>query len=205
MPVLVQNAHLAAVFLAEWHESQKVHRCREEVWDGVTVILPYLDLDHQEISGFFSAIFMNWFVLNKACHVNLSPNISDREKGWMKNYRNPDTAYYSDQCAAKNCGTHWCGGPDFLLEVVSPDDLCREKLPFYAAVGTREVLILDREPWKLELYQLRRGKLWLAGESRPGEKALASGVVPLTFALRKGKPRPTVHIGHTGTGKTWSI
>ena len=205
MPVLVQNRDLAASVLSRWHDVREQGHRREEVWEGVTVIMPEANVEHQDVGGFFNTVFSLLFALTKRGHVNATPNISDREKGWMENYRNPDMAYFSNECAAKNCDTHWCGGPDFLLEVVSPDDLCREKLPFYAAVGTREVLILDREPWKLELYQLRRGKLRLAGESRPGDKALASGVVPLTFALRKGKPRPTVHIGHTGTGETWSI
>ena len=205
MPVLVQNAHLAASVLASWHEAREDGHRREEVWDGVTVIMPEANLQHQVFTSFFIGFFVTLFVKTRLGEVYNTPNISDRVDGWRNNYRVPDMAYAAKTCTAKDCDTHLCGGPDFLLEVVSPDDLCREKLPFYAAVGTREVLILDREPWKLELYQLRRGKLKLAGESRPGDKALASGVVPLTFALQKGKPRPSVHIVHTETEEDWSI
>jgi Uma2 family endonuclease len=52
---------------------------------------------------------------------------------------------------AKDCGTHWCSGPDFVVEIRSPSEDPRDKLDFYAAVGTREVLVIDRDPWALEL------------------------------------------------------
>ena len=83
--------------------------------------------------------------------------MSDREEGWKENYRIPDMVFYSESNPAKACVTHLCGGPDFALEVVSPGDRSREKLGFYASVGTREVLLLDRKPWSLELFRLVGG------------------------------------------------
>ncbi len=108
--------------------------------------------------------------------------------------------------AAENHDTHWVGGPDFVVEILSPDDLGRDKLPFYAAVGTKEVLIIDRDPWRLELYQLKRGKLKLVGTAEPDDGgALASKVLPVTFALVAGKDRPTIRVRHTQTGQEWPI
>jgi hypothetical protein len=115
-------------------------------------------------------------------------------------------ALFTPKCAAEDYGPFWYGGPDFLLEVVSPDDMSRDKLPFYEEIRTGEVLIVDRDPWQLELYQLRRGKLRLAGSVRPGDgKSLASGVVPLTFALVRGRPRPKIRISHTESEQEWTF
>ena len=36
---------------------------------------------------------------------------------------------------AKNCRTHWLGGPDFAVEIVSEDDRTRDKIPFYSESG----------------------------------------------------------------------
>ncbi len=86
--------------------------------------------------------------------------------------------------------SHWFGGPDFAAEVLSRRDRSREKLGFYAAVGVRELLLVDRNPWKLELYR-REGDRWtlvgtfdLEGEARP----LRSEVLPAAFRLVAGRP-----------------
>jgi Uma2 family endonuclease len=182
------------------------NRMLDEVWDGVTYIMTDPNNEHHDVAGFFLTVFNVLFGLGKPNRVEGTPNISDRVRGWTKNFRNPDFAYFPVDSAAVDCGTHWCGGPDFLLEIVSPDDMSRDKLPFYASVGTREVLILDRDPWQLELYQLRRGKLHLAATAKPGDgKALASNIVPLTFALVRGKPRPKIRIAHTESDQQWTF
>ena len=79
------------------------------------------------------------------------------------------------------------------------------KLEFYAEVGTRELLIVDREPWSLELFQLKRGRLQSAGNLvLPRAAVLTSCVLPLTFQLQKSRPRPIIQMVHTGTGQTWT-
>jgi Uma2 family endonuclease len=168
--------------------------------------MPEPNNEHQDIAMFFGTVFNMLFGLGKPNRVEGSPNISDRVGDWTENFRNPDMAFFSADCPAEDHGSFWLGGPDFLLEIVSPDDMSRDKLTFYAAVGTREVLVLDRDPWRLELYQLRRGRLRPAGTARPGDgQALASHVVPLTFTLVRGRPRPKVRITHAETGEVWTF
>jgi hypothetical protein len=132
-------------------------------------------------------------------------NVSDRDQDWLTNYREPDAVVYRAGNAAVDRNTHWIGGPDLAVEVISPGDKSRDKLDFYAKVNTREVLIVDRDPWALELYQLASGVLQPAGRLDLANPAvLASGMLPLTFQLRVGTPRPTILVTHTATGQTWT-
>jgi hypothetical protein len=114
-------------------------------------------------------------------------------------------ALFSAHGPARDRGTYWHGGPIVALEVVSPDDRSREKLDFYAKIGTREVLIIDRDPIQIELFQLRRGELVSAGIIKPGDgKSLASGVVPFKYQLIRSRPRPKFKIIHAETGQEWA-
>ena len=86
---------------------------------------------------------------------------------------------------------------------MSPGEDPHAKLDFYAAVGTREVLIVDRYPWALELFQLRNGRLESAGRSDVANPtSLASGVLPLSFRLVPDPKRPRIELTH-GDGRTW--
>jgi hypothetical protein len=123
---------------------------------------------------------------------------------WTKNYRVPDTMLFLAANPSQCCGTHYVGGPDVALEVISRDDRSRDKLDFYASIGTREVIVVDRDPWQMELYQLADGRMKLAGTSWPkGGHPLRSSVGPLSFELIPGDPRPRVKIVHTVTGQEW--
>lgn len=202
MPVVVLDPDLAAKVLAD--ADRAVNPRPQEVWDGVTFIMPDPNLEHQGIALFFYGVFWTIFGGNSDYRVFPGVNVSDRTEGWTENYRSPDLAVYRAENPAMPYENHWHGGPDLALEIVSPDDHSRDKLDFYARVGTREVLILDRDPWRFELYHLRRGRMRLRGTVRPGDgEALASGVIPLAFQLVRGRPRPKVKIVHTGTGQEW--
>ena len=66
-------------------------------------------------------------------------------------------------------------------------------------------MIVDRDPWQLELYRLRRRKLAPVGTStRKAGEPLASKVLPLTFRLVAGKTRPTIEVVHHD-GRRWAI
>ena len=106
---------------------------------------------------------------------------------------------------AENRETHWFGGPNFAVEIVSPLDRTREKLVFYAKVNTRELLIVDRDPWLLELFRLADGKLISAGISTiENGEAIASDVVPLSLKLVAGTSRPQIEIRHNDGEQSWT-
>ena len=169
------------------------------------MIMPLPNMEHQRIVGFFMRVFYQIFELDGPVLCLPGANVSDRIQGWDKNYREPDVIVVLEGGQAKECDTHLVGGPDFLVEVISPDDRSREKLPFYAKLGSREVLLIDRDPWQLELYQLKRGKLRLVGTAKPGDETkLTSVVLPFSFELLEGKSRPKIRIRHTEREWAWT-
>ncbi len=50
---------------------------------------------------------------------------------------------------------HFDGAPTVVVEIQSPGDEAREKLPFYAAIGTPEVWIIDRDSKSAEVLILK--------------------------------------------------
>lgn len=203
MSVLILDPDLAREFREE-RETRQLDRW-DEVWDGVLVVPAVPNNEHQRLVQRLSSPLSAVIDRDGGDQVQPGANVSDRETGWKKNYRIPDILVFLAGNPAKDCDTHWCGGPDLAVEIVSPGDQPTKKLDFYAKVGTRELLVLDRDPWALELYQLAAGVLQPAGRSDVAKPAvLASGVLPLTFQLRAGTPRPTIVVTHTATGQTWT-
>jgi Uma2 family endonuclease len=145
----------------------------------------------------------NVVLLKKQGQVLPGTNVSDRQYEWTQNYRCPDVAVYLDSNRSVRCESHWVGGPDLAIEIVSPDDRSYEKLPFYESIETREVLLIDRHPWSLELFRLDIDKLVSVGVSNPETaQVLRSGVLPLTFRLLPASGRPQLEIAVVdGTAK----
>lgn len=178
----------------------------DEVWDGVYVMSPLADDEHQEIVGNLIGMLSDFVVKPGLGKMRPGVNISDRPKDWRKNYRVPDAVVFLPGNTALNKGSHWLGGPDWAAEIVSPGDRSRDKLDFYAKVGTRELLLIDRDPWALELYQLKRRKLRLVGTSTPeAGETLASVVLPLSFRRIVGKTRPSVEVAERGGDRKWLV
>ena len=178
----------------------------DEVWEGTYMMAPLPNIEHQEFVTRLGVIFQETVGWDSGDIVLPGTNVSDREKGWKFNYRCPDVVVYLTGTRAKNCGTHWCGGPDFAVEIISPDDMVRDKLPFYGKVAMRELLIVDRDPWSLELMRLSGRKLKSIGVSSGKRgRLLQSSVLPLRFRLLGGKRRPTIEAVRSTDGKTWLV
>jgi Uma2 family endonuclease len=178
----------------------------DEVWDGLYVIVPVYDNLHQQLALDLAMIFHAVVPEVGGGDVLGKVNVSDRVEGWEHNYREPDVTVVLNGGRARNCDTHFCGGPDFLVEVLTAHDRTRDKLPFYGIIGVRELLILDRDPWALELYGLRDGQMVLVDRSDLETPAsLASEVLPLVFRLVAGEERPMIEVTHRDGQPRWLV
>jgi Uma2 family endonuclease len=177
----------------------------DEVWDGVYVVSPLPNNEHQRLVLRLSAIFLEVVASDRLGEAFAGVNVSDRRAGWKENYRQPDVAVFLEGTTARDMKTHWLGGPDFAVEILSKGDRAREKLDFYAKVHVRELLLIDRSPWRLELYRLTRRRLRPSGTStaKAGE-ILGSKALPLSFRLVAARPRPTIEVVHAD-GRRWDI
>ena len=178
----------------------------DEVWEGTYIMTPLPNDEHQEIVSRMTSILeeiIGWPGLGK---VRPGVNVSDREDNWKQNYRVPDVAVFLPGGAARNCDAYWLGGPDFVVEIISPDDRYRQKLPFYQEIGVRELLLIDRNPWSLELFRHDGKTLADAGECILKQEAiLTSRVVPLEFKLVTADPRPRIEVRQTDGRKHWLV
>ena len=178
----------------------------DEVWEGVDVMAPMANLEHQRIATAIANVFCNLFDVQNLGETYAGCNISDRVEDWKQNYRCPDVALYLTGTTAIPYDAFWYGGPDFGIEIISPHDRSREKLDFYAKVGTRELLLIDRDPWALELYRLDEKALLLVDTSTLEQPhVLTSQVVPLTWKLVPGESRPQIEIHHADDRQQWSV
>jgi Uma2 family endonuclease len=178
----------------------------DEVWDGVYVMSPIANNEHQYIATRLAAAISTGIAQPEEGLVFAGCNVSDQGEDWTKNYRCPDVAVFLKGNPAEDRDTHWFGGPDFAVEIVSPYDRSRDKLEFYFKVGVRELLIVDRKPWRLELFRNYGNELAPVGICVPGRpKVLDSEVIPFRFSLAVGKPRPKLVVVRKGDGQTTRI
>ena len=170
----------------------------DEVWDGVYVMAPLANLQHQDLDEDFVAILHEVVKKPNLGRVQPGANVSDRRTNWKRNYRVPDVVVVLHGGRAIDCNTHWFGGPDFLVEIESPEDEIEQKIPFYSKIRVRELLVVGRDSRALRLYRLVEDHLVLVGESSQGKNGwLKSEVLPLMFRWRSGRSGPRTEVKRT--------
>ena len=177
----------------------------DEVWDEVYVMAPLANNEHQAIQTRLSAVLGLLIDFKGLGIVQAGANVSDRREDWTQNYRCPDVLVFLNDNPAEDRSTHWFGGPDFAVEIVSRWDRSREKIDFYSKVGVRELLIIDRDPWQLELLRLTDGQLRsIAIATEVNGITIQSDVVPLKLTLVSGSKRPAIEVT-AADGQHWSL
>jgi Uma2 family endonuclease len=176
----------------------------DEVWEGVYVMSPLADDEHQAIAGSLTTAFQIVIGETGLGKVRPGVNVSDRVKRWTNNYRTPDVVVILKDSPAQNHGKFWTGPIDFVVEIVSRGDRSRRKIPFYAKVGVRELLFVDRKPWRLTLYRHDGTELENVGTCDGLQWAsLESEVLPFFFQLASAADRPTIELRHKTDGRIW--
>jgi Uma2 family endonuclease len=210
MTLLVTDSDLEAQLIAQRQASGGDRY--DEVWEGLYVMAPLANNEHQKLQTKLVVTFQLILGLSSSAEVFGGANVSDRDEDWQYNYRCPDVLVFLPGNPAINRDTHWQGGPDFLVEVVSRDR-AHEKIPFYASVGVREALFINRNPWSLELYRkpASAAGLELVGTASENDGIeLPSVVLPMSLKLVPGATRPNLVITGSSSGvsnstQSWTI
>jgi Uma2 family endonuclease len=187
--LLIRDAYLIDRLIQE--RKRKGIDLYDEVWEGIYVLLSPPTIAQQQLVSDLGSIFHEVAETAGSGQVYPGANVSDRRKGWEYNHRIPDLLVVLKNSRAIDCGTHFHGGPDFLVEIESPGDDTEEKVPFYGEIGVRELLIIHRDKRTLRLLRLEGEELVLVRPSSfQGKDWLVSEVLPLAFrrAVRKGVP-----------------
>lgn len=151
----------------------------DEMWEGVLHMPAAPAYEHQRM---VSAIdrFLGLLCERRGRGV-LAPGISVfNDASPKQDYRIPDLTFVATEhrhvLAADGVRG---GGPDAVIEVRSPEDETYDTLPFFAALGVREVIVVDRDTKRPEIYRLA-GAQYLAVQS-DAEGWLASDVLKVRF------------------------
>lgn len=162
--------------ILEWRRRTGADR-RDEVWDGVLHMAPEPGMGHQELA----LELMFWLRLHWARpflrRVMLPVNVSRRGiRDWTRDFRVPDLVLLSEEGECVVRDTWLESGPDVVVEIRSPGDETYEKLPFYAAVGCREVWVIDADSRACEVYAVVDGEPRRRGADASGWTVSAVGV-----------------------------
>ena len=127
---------------------------KDEMWEGVLHMAPSPANEHQRILDELLVFFTILYRRTGRGTIRSNINVFD-EASPLENYRIPDLTFVAagrEALLAKD-GIRG-GGPDAVIEVRSPNDESYEKLPFFAKLGVREVVIVDRDTKRVDLFRL---------------------------------------------------
>ncbi len=119
----------------------------DEIWDGVLHMAPAAHERHADVQAQLLELLGP---LARAAGLRTRGEFN---LGEPDNYRVPDGGMRRPGPQAV-----FLPGADLVFEVVSPGDETWDKLPFYAAHGVEELLIVDPETRKVEWLGLRDGR-----------------------------------------------
>lgn len=126
----------------------------DEVWEGVLHMAPAPYDEHQRILGELLAFLLPLLKRTRRGTLRAGINVF-RENSPKEDYRIPDLTFVAagrEAILAKD-GVRG-GGPDAVIEIRSPGDETYEKFPFFAALGILEVVVIDRDSKRTEVYRL---------------------------------------------------
>lgn len=124
----------------------------DEVWDGVLHVVPFPTADHQRIERELERVLIP---IARSFGLEVFHNFgiySSRDSDM--DYRGPDVMVV-DPANVSRRGVE--ARAELVVEILSPNDESREKMPFYAKCGIPELWILDPTTREIEVFVLQEG------------------------------------------------
>ncbi len=149
----------------EWLEDRRRRGVdmRDEVWDGVLHVPPEPSSDHQRFESALEYV-LRPIAIARGLEIFHQLSILD-PRSHDKNYRTPDILVVDPKHVIRR-GTE--GPVELAIEILSPDDETRAKLPFYVERGVQELWIVEPDTRAVEVYLLRGGAYVAVLASREG-------------------------------------
>ena len=121
----------------------------DEVWKGVLHMVPGPSHEHARISHQLAVLLDG-----PARAAGLEPTLSEFNLGLSEHdFRVPDGGLHRPGASGV-----WHATAAAVVEILSPGDESRQKLPFYAAHEVDEVLLVDPATKTIDWLALQRGK-----------------------------------------------
>ncbi len=157
----------------------------DEMWEGVLHMSPAPANEHQRIQLELGSFLLILLRRTKRGTIFLGVNIFGTEH----DYRIPDLSFVATGRESVIAPDGIRGGPDAVVEIRSPEDETYEKFPFFAALGVREAIVIDRDTKKPEVYRLAGPQYLAVAADREGW--VASETLRVRFRLVDG-PRVAI-------------
>jgi len=158
---------------------------RDEMWEGVLHMVPAPYDEHQRTVEDLLVFLKPLLRERRRGTLRIELNVFD-EASPVENYRISDLIFVAagrERLFAKD-GIRG-GGPDAVFEIRSPNDESYEKLPFYAKVGVREVVIIDRDRKTVDLFALTTAGAYEKRAAEP-DGSILSTVLAIRFRTMAG-------------------
>ncbi|PRY12115.1 Uma2 family endonuclease [Kineococcus rhizosphaerae] len=114
---------------------------RDEIWDGIYHVTPHAHASHARL-----AIRLVVALHGRAAQRGLE-GLAEFNLGVENDFRVPDLAFVPVDAELQL----YVPTATIVVEIVSPDDASRAKVPFYLARGVREVWLVDPEQRTVEV------------------------------------------------------
>jgi Uma2 family endonuclease len=124
------------------------HDKKDELWEGVLHMVPPPAHVHSRVQTDL-VVALSQVARSRGLQVNVECGLFARDD----NYRVPDVVL----ARREDCSRRGVERAELVVEVLSPDDESRDKLPFYASVGVPEVWLVEPSSRAFELLVLRDG------------------------------------------------
>jgi Uma2 family endonuclease len=126
----------------------------DEMWEGVLHMAPAPAYEHQRIVREITVFLAPLCERRGRGVLAIGINVFN-ERAATPDYRIPDFTFIAsgrENLLARD-GVRG-GGPDAVIEIRSPDDETCDKLPFFATLAVREVIVVDRDTKSAQIFRL---------------------------------------------------
>jgi Uma2 family endonuclease len=126
----------------------------DEMWHGELHMPPAPSDEHQRMLDDLIEFLRPLLRTSRRGTLRSGINVFD-DPVKADNYRIPDLTFVALGREAILAADGVRGGaPDAVIEIRSPGDETYEKLPFFAHLGVREVIVIDRDTKRTEVFRL---------------------------------------------------